>query len=215
MTGRRAGPAGAVVWTAAALLVTGLGRQIAYALAGGGLAERLSASAGGPDLAIVAAVALAVAGAGSAIGLWLVAMGVRERCELELDGWARPLRPVRPRDVARRTAVLSIATTGAFTSLESWLHYRAGLGFHGLHCIAGPVHRNALPILVALSLVVSAAVSAAELLLSAARRVVARMVALRRPGRVRSGRVRRPTSSRPRCHRRQSANLTRGPPLPA
>ena len=40
----------------------------------------------------------------------------------------------------------------AFAMLESTLHWRAGLGWHGLHCLTGPVHRNAIPILGALSL---------------------------------------------------------------
>ena len=39
---------------------------------------------------------------------------------------------------------------------ESYLHWRAGLGFHGLSCLVGPVHRNAIPLLAALALVAAA-----------------------------------------------------------
>ena len=31
--------------------------------------------------------------------------------------------------------------------LESTIHWREGLGWHGLHCLLGPVHRDAIPIL--------------------------------------------------------------------
>ena len=44
----------------------------------------------------------------------------------------------------------------SFAMLESYLHWRAGLGFHGLSCLVGPVHRNALPLLAALALVAAA-----------------------------------------------------------
>jgi hypothetical protein len=39
---------------------------------------------------------------------------------------------------------------------ESYLHWRAGIGFHGLSCLVGPVHRNAIPLLAALALVAAA-----------------------------------------------------------
>jgi hypothetical protein len=41
------------------------------------------------------------------------------------------------------------------------VHWRAGLGFHGLSCLFGPVHRNALPLLAALSLLAAALAEAA------------------------------------------------------
>ena len=40
----------------------------------------------------------------------------------------------------------------AFAMFESYLHWRAGIGFHGLSCLVGPVHRNAIPLLAALAL---------------------------------------------------------------
>ena len=61
--------------------------------------------------------------------------------------------------------------------LESYLHWRAGLGWHGLHCLLGPVHRDAIPVLGALSLLAVAAHGAIEHLLAWARRLVALLAA--------------------------------------
>jgi transcriptional regulator of acetoin/glycerol metabolism len=55
---------------------------------------------------------------------------------------------------------------------ESYLHWRAGIGFHGLSCLVGPVHRNAIPLLAALSLAAAALAEAADHLLAWARAVV-------------------------------------------
>ena len=40
----------------------------------------------------------------------------------------------------------------AFAALETWMHSRAGMHMHWWQCLEGPVHRNAVPILLALSL---------------------------------------------------------------
>ena len=61
---------------------------------------------------------------------------------------SRPLRLALP---LRSSSDLSAHLPSR--SLESYLHWRAGLGWHGLHCLAGPVHRDAVPIVAALSLV--------------------------------------------------------------
>ena len=55
---------------------------------------------------------------------------------------------------------------------ESYLHWRAGIGFHGLSCLVGPVHRNAIPLLAALALAAAALAEAAEHLLAWMRAVV-------------------------------------------
>jgi hypothetical protein len=202
----------ALSWILLGVLVVATSRQIAYALNGGSLADRLSAAGGGPGIAWVAAVALAGSALGTLGGLWLVACGVRERCALELDGWATTPPSIRLRALARRTVVLSGATAAAFTVFESTLHYERGLGFHGWHCIAGPVHQNAAPIIAGLSLIAAACVTAAEFVLSAVRRAVARRVlslSVRTPRRP-PGR-RKPTSTIARAPR-PGANLTRGPP---
>jgi hypothetical protein len=55
-----------------------------------------------------------------------------------------------------RTVTLSLAGSLGFALAESYVHWRAGLGFHGLSCLLGPVHRSALPILGALALLAAA-----------------------------------------------------------
>jgi hypothetical protein len=203
------------LWAACLLLVVGLSRQIAYGLSDAPLAERLSAQGGGTNLVAVAAISLGLAALATAIGLWLVATGLRERSRLELDGWVGGGRSINVLGLALRTLLLSAASVVAFTSLESWLHYRAGLGFHAYHCLFGPVHENALPILIALSLVVSAAIAAADAILSAARRLVAHLVRGRRT--VLAGTLRSLSApfSLPRTRPRGGGRRTRGPPLPA
>jgi hypothetical protein len=72
-------------------------------------------------------------------------------------------------------AVLALLTSLAGGLLEAYLHWRAGLGWHGLHCIFGPVHRELWPIASALSVVAAALVSAAEHVLAWMRRTFARL----------------------------------------
>ena len=57
-------------------------------------------------------------------------------------------------------AALSCATPMLGGLLEAYFHWRAGLGWHGLHCVFGPVHRNLLPIDAALTLVAAAIATA-------------------------------------------------------
>ncbi len=204
----------AAVWLAAAATVIGTARQIAYALPGSSVADRLSASAGGIALPELSAIVLGAALAASVAGTWLVVLGVRERSELSLAGWTAP-PPLRARTVAVRAAGLSAATIVAFTALESVIHVHEGLGFHGWHCIAGPVHRNAAPILVALSLLAAAAITAAEHVAAAACRMI-----LRRAERSRHGPGHPPAAAPPASRpapraRRSGAARTRGPPIPA
>ena len=100
----------------------------------------------------------------------------------------------------------------AFALVESTIHWRAGLGWHGLHCLTGPVHRDAIPILAAFSLLAAAIVSALDHVLAWMRRVVASIA--RRPRLAASL-----GASRPRpFERRLSSVLVRGhgaraPPL--
>jgi hypothetical protein len=203
------------LWTLIGVIVVSLGRTIAYALAGGTVAQRLSEQGGGAQPAVVAAISLSIAVVVSATGLWLVATGLRERSRLELEGWtqAPPALPVGR--LLRRAVALSAAMIVAFTVFESCLHYEEGLGFHGWHCIAGPVHQNAAPILIALSLLATAVVSAVEAVLAAARRLVAQIALGRRTQRPAST-SRRPTLRwQPRSRALFALAPTRGPPLPA
>ena len=103
----------------------------------------------------------------------------------------------------------------AFTLLESYIHWRAGLGWHGLRCLTGPVHRDATPFLAALSLVASTMLEVGGHLLAWLRRTIARLVArvpvvvaqVRRPS--------RPARATIRVRHEFLASLTaRAPPRP-
>ncbi len=170
----------ALVWAPAAILVIAVSRQIAYALAGDTVARRLAGEGGGADPVWIAAVALTASAAVAAGGVWLVAMGVRERCALDLVRWAAP-PPLRVSRIAVRAAVLALVTNLGFALTESCIHYHEGLGWMGLRCLRGPVHADAAPILVGLSLVIAALVTAADHALAALRRTAARRALARRP----------------------------------
>jgi hypothetical protein len=161
----------AVAWLGTVTLMVLVARWLAYALAQPSpLANRFETSAGGPSLVLVSVVTLALAAAISVTVLWLAAIGVRERARL------RPAR-VPPRMRVRRFALnmlaLYAASAFSFAMFESYLHWRAGIGFHGLSCLVGPVHRNAIPLLAALALV-AAALSEGALHLIAWMRAAAR-----------------------------------------
>jgi hypothetical protein len=200
-----------LVWALAAILVIAVSRQIAYALAGDAVAQRLAGRGGGADPIWIAAVALTASAAVAVWGAWLLAIGVRERCALDLARWAAPA-PLRASRVAVRAAVLALVTNLGFALAESCIHYHEGLGWMGLRCLRGPVHADAAPILVGLSLVVAALLTAADHMLAALRRAAARRALARRP---------RPVPALPRTllatavrasARPFGANLTRGPP---
>jgi hypothetical protein len=107
--------------------------------------------------------------------LWLAVVAVRER-HLAAQAAGPPPRIGLLR-VLMRALALWVACSVAFATLESYLHWRAGLGFHGLHCLVGPVHRDALPILAALAVLAAAAVSALEHIVDWLRRAVAALSA--------------------------------------
>jgi len=141
-------------WVGTVALMVLVARWLAYALAQPSpLANRFQSSAGGPSLVLVSVITLALAAAISVAVLWLAAVGVRERARL------RPER-VPPRLRLRRLGLNAAGLYGAsafgFAMFESYLHWRAGIGFHGLSCLVGPVHRNAIPLLAALALVAAA-----------------------------------------------------------
>jgi hypothetical protein len=204
-----------VMWALVGVFVVSLGRWIAYALAAGTLAQKLSSQGAGARPAVVAAISLGLALAATATGLWLVAAGLRERSHLELDGWAAPSRPFRARRLVARSAALSAVTIVVFTTVESLIHYENGLGFHGWHCIAGPVHQNAAPIMIALSLMAAAVVTAVDVVLAAARRVVAQLVLAGRALPQPAAACFDPRPAPLRGRSRHAIAPTRGPPLPA
>jgi hypothetical protein len=202
----------AAVWIvlgAAAVLVA---RAIVYALAPWQTlaALRLQDEAGGPRLAAVLGIAVAVAAVLAAAVLWLAVVAVRER--LALEPRARLTCPrISPVRLALRGVLFFCATSLAFAFVESYLHWRAGLGWHGLACLLGPVHRDAVPLLGALSLLAVAGHGAVEHLLGWARRLVALLAArlplLRRAGAGFS------STARPRPARPVSVAVPRGPPV--
>jgi hypothetical protein len=204
-------------WLPLAALVVLAARALAYALAPHStvVGDELERQAGGPGLVVTAVAALAGAAAVASAVLWIAALAVRERHLLAGGtGEAPTLRPV---GVLGAALGLFVVTSLAFASLESYLHWRAGLGFHGLHCLVGPVHRDALPLIGALSLLAAATEAAALHLLRWMRRTI-RMLRARPRGRLRP--PARPLPSRADAPARPvlaGLDLARGPPaaLPA
>jgi hypothetical protein len=147
------------------LVVLG-GRALAYAATPTPLAGRL----GGPRLPVIAFVALTTAAVLSLGVLWLAALGVRERYALE------PAPGPAPRLALARfgldSTLLGGGSLAAFAALETWIHGRAGMHMQWWQCLDGPVHRNAIPILLALSLAAGALLAALRHVLAWARRVV-------------------------------------------
>jgi hypothetical protein len=201
-----------LLWVGPVALLVLAARWLTYALAPPSLlANRLEGTAGGPRLVVVTLVSLALAGAVSTAAVWLAAVGVRERQRL------RPrheLPRIRLQRLVLRAVALTVASSLAFALVESYVHWRAGLGFHGLSCLFGPVHRNALPVLSALSLVVAALAEAVQHLQAwaraAVRALLARPVALAEPQQARPA-LRRSLSPATVLLRARP----RAPPLPA
>ena len=169
----------AIAWPVAVALVVLGSRTIAYAISPSPLAAELSHQAGGPALPVITVVAILLALTFSAAVVWLATLGVHERRLLE----TRPL-VAEPRLrlglLAARALALWLVTMPAFAYLESTIHWREGLGWHGLHCLTGPVHRNAIPILGALSLATAALAAALEHVFAWMRRTLASIAGPRR-----------------------------------
>jgi hypothetical protein len=151
-------------------------RSIVYALSPSPLAVALSHRAGGPTLPVLAIVSLGLALGLSAAVVWLATLGVRERRLLERRP-AVSVPRVRLGLLAGRTLGLWLLAMPVFAYLESFIHWRQGLGWHGFQCLVGPVHRNAIPVLGALSLVAAALAGAIEHIVAWMRRTIARLAA--------------------------------------
>jgi hypothetical protein len=200
-----------LLWLPVVALLVLVARWLCYALAAPSpLSGRLEASAGGPRLVVVTLVSASLAVAVSVFAVWLAAVGVRERARL------RPHRvapSIRLRRLAFRFAALYVTSSFAFAMFESYLHWRAGIGFHGLACLVGPVHRNAIPILGALALAAAALTEAGAHVLAWMRAVVRELLRQRLQAQVPQTTPRFPEEpvSRPAFLRPRP----RGPPLPA
>ena len=115
---------------------------------------------------------LAFAAAATTVALAVLAVSERHRLEPRALSTSERIPPL---GVAARAVGLWLVTSVAFALLESYLHWRAGLGWHGLHCLVGPVHRDAIPFLAALSAIAAAALAAAEHVLAWVRRTIGRL----------------------------------------
>jgi hypothetical protein len=172
---RQIGKMGGWVGIVAAIVLAA--RTLAYALAPDPRAEALGQVTGGPRPVIVGSIALGLAAVFAGALLWLSALGVRERHRLRSAGDAPRLR-ILP--VLLRATILSAVASIAFGAVETTIHVQEGLGFHGLHCLTGPVHENALPLIAALSLAAAAIVEGVRHAVAFARRVVAAQPVRRR-----------------------------------
>ena len=159
--------------SAAAALVT---RAIVYSFAPSTpLAADLAAATGRPSL-MLELVAFALAACVSVAILGTAAVAVAER--RRLDPRALSSSPaIEPLHVARVAVTIFVTSSLVFAVLESYVHWRAGLGLHGLRCLTGPMHRDALPFLAAFSLLASAVLSAGGHVLAWLRRTIARLIA--------------------------------------
>ena len=202
------------IWAVVALAVVLATRTLIYALAPQSLllAELADNRVVGPHLTLPL---LAIVGAAAVLGAGALAVAVASvRVRLELEGRRLVSAPrIRPGVLAGRVIALFLVASFAFAMLESYLHWREGLGWHGLHCLIGPVHRDAIPILVALSLLAVAVHGAVELLLAWARRLFAQLAARFFPA---PGAVAPTPNSRFSPRRRTPATgAARGPPRTA
>lgn len=153
------------------VLVVLLARTLAYAAEPGPMARLLEQRAAGPAFPAVALVALAL-GFGVAVAVCsLAAIAVKERALIE----RRPAEPFAVRRMLAVACALAVATCIAGGLLEALIHWRAGLGWHGLHCLLGPVHRDLIPIETGLSFIAAAILAAARHLVVWMRRTFARL----------------------------------------
>jgi hypothetical protein len=161
------------VWLCAGVIVVLLARAIAYALEPSSSARLLEQRAGGPALPVLVLVSLALAGSVAIAICWLAAVGVRERALLERRRLAAPVPSLRAGRTLAVALALSLVTSIAGGLLEAYVHWHAGLGWHGLHCLLGPVHRDLIPLETALSFLAAAFVEAASHVISWMRRTFA------------------------------------------
>jgi hypothetical protein len=167
----------AAAWIGIGVLVLLVARLLAYSLVPQPtvLSLELEHSLGGPRLLVVAAWSIGLAGTLASLAIGLAVVSVRERLALERAIVLSSPR-LRPARLCVRYVALLLSTSLAFAVVESYLHWRSGLGWHGIHCLTGPAHRDAIPLLAALALIAVACFEAAELLLAWARRELARFL---------------------------------------
>jgi hypothetical protein len=200
-------------WGGAAALVVLCTRTLVYALNPSPLALHFEHQAGGPRFTLVVLVALAAGFGAAAAVLWGAALGVQERRLLERRRLADEPR-LRLWPVLLRAVALFAVTALAFDLVESTIHWYEGLGWHGIHCLVGPVHRDAIPILAALSAIAAALGSAVEHVVRWMRRTIA-LLRSSAPLAPLSFPVVAPPLPAPRGSRSALPFGARAPPLPA
>jgi hypothetical protein len=196
-----------VVGALSAALVVLLARTLAYAAHPDATAQFLRQRAGGPAFPMIVVIALALAASLAIAVCWLAAVAVRERALID----CRAAEPFGVRRTLVVAAALSLVTCSAGGLLEAYIHWRAGLGWHGLHCLVGPVHRDLLPLETGLSLVAAALIAAARHLLAWMRRTFARLADI--PACMRTRVVRDATPSSLRTAHALAAPSARAPPV--
>jgi hypothetical protein len=167
---------------------------------------------GGPALPVLTLVAVALGGSIAIAICWLAAVGVRERELLERRLLAIPPPRFRPARTFALALALSVVTSLGGGLLEAYLHWRAGLGWHGVQCVFGPIHRDLLPIASSLSLVAAALLTAGEHVAAWMRRTFALLRAMPpRPSCLAA--PARLVADAPRASRRVGNNRSRAPPV--
>ena len=200
------------LWIGIVALVVLAARSLAYELAPAptSLTVALQHQAGGPRLVATIVAALGLAFVAAAAVLWLASTAVRERHAATSRAGAPP--SLRLATIAGTALVLFAATSFVFAVVESYLHLRAGLGVHGLQCLVGPEHRDALPLLAALSVLAAACHGALAHLLWWMRETLALLVSRPRSAGRRPLVVRRPSAAPAARPFRPGPHDPRGPP---
>jgi hypothetical protein len=157
----------------AVIFVVLTARALAYAVVPDPSARFLQHQAGDPAVPAVALAVLGICAALAVIVCWLVAVAVSERALIE----GRVASPFASSRTLASATGLTLTTCFAGGMLEAYLHWRAGLGWHGLHCLFGPVHRDLIPFETGLSLVAAAVITAARHVAAWMRRTFARLAA--------------------------------------
>jgi hypothetical protein len=201
-----------LVGLGAAALVILLARTIAYALATSPTARVFEHQAGGPELPVVTLVSFALAASIAVAICWLAALGVRERAQLEHRLLAEPATAFGVGRMLLVWIALSVVTSIGGGLFEAYIHWRAGLGWHGLECIVGPVHRDLLPIEASLSLIATAVLAAVRHVLAWMRRTFALLRARSLRFRTAIAVLRRPGGDLPRSSSLLGPGLARAPP---
>jgi hypothetical protein len=167
----------AFVWAVIAVAVVLATRIVVYALVPQSLVvAELEHKTGNPHVLSAAFAGAGIAIAVAATVLWLATVAVRERLALEGRSAGEVPRPGLRR-LAARAVGLTTVTSLTFAYVESYIHWREGLGWHGIDCLVGPVHRNAIPVLIAFSILAVALHAAVEHLLAWTRRLVTTLAA--------------------------------------